>query len=44
MLDLISVGSIFLKDHDAWNENEIINRAKQLARTYYETLFNRRTE
>lgn len=41
MLDLISVGSIFLKDNDAWNEN---NRAKQLARTYYETIFNRRTE
>lgn len=31
----------FVKYHEDWNENEITDRAKQLARTYYEKIFDR---
>lgn len=31
----------FVKYHEDWNEDEITDRAKQLARTYYEKIFDR---
>lgn len=34
----------FVKSHEAWNENEINARAKQLAQIYYEKIFDRKIE